>query len=412
MSGGYVVPFPRSVKPKWYTHPKGSRLTGGQDAHALVPPRGGWGGVTSNFSTKKKLILDLFSGTHSVGKAMKPKGYQVISVDWDTRTKPDFAVDILKWNYWEYLTPGTFELVAASVPCAEYSQAKRIGKRNLPLADRLVKRTLEIIAYLKPTKWWIENPRGGLLKTRHLLDQYPYVDLDYCQFCDWGYNKPTRFWGSPNVVCKENRVCDHKTCPNLIDGPCGRKRHKHRLGGQKMKFSTKQKGRIPEAVIEYLVGECTLPESNTSESVSRNPEGGSQIEDGSVLVGPRLLKPSKSYILGTCVSKAENTQLVMQIPAKMPNGEILVIKALIDTGAEANLVRTGFFPRHLFQGAAKPLRLVTASGHQMEGGTGPLKQSWNFQHFRTIRPVWVKCRLVRHFMKHQSKLMQFWPTHG
>ena len=355
--------------------PKGPSLTGGQGTPFSLPTRNESGEGGKSSSTKKKLVLDLFSGTQSVGKIMRAKGYQVLTVDWNKRSKPDFVVDVLTWNYKDFLKPGTFELVAASVPCNEYSQAKKVGVRDLEYADRLVKRTLEIIEYLKPTKWWIENPRNGLLRTRQLLDGYPYVDVDYCQFSDWGYNKPTRFWGSPNVVGKESRVCDHQTCPNLVDGPCGRKRHKYRLGGLKMKFSTKQKGRIPEAVIEYLVEECVAPGP-----VRQASEGESQFED-SVVVSSRLLWPSKAYNVGSCTSKAENTQLVMEIPVRMANGEILVMKALIDTGAEANLVRTGFFPRHMFFGAEKPLKLVTASGHRMEGGDRTIDTQLEFSAY-------------------------------
>ena len=120
-------------------------------------------------------------------------------------------------------------------------------------ADQIVRKTLEIIEYFGPKMWWIENPRGGYLKTRNILDNYPYVDIDYCQFSDWGYNKPTRFWGSSNVVDKPHKVCDFATCPNLIDGPSSRKRHRHRLGGLKVKFSARQKGKIPENVVEYLL---------------------------------------------------------------------------------------------------------------------------------------------------------------
>ena len=120
-------------------------------------------------------------------------------------------------------------------------------------ADKLVEKTLEIIHYFHPKMWWIENPRTGYLKTRPIMDHIPYVDIDYCQFSDWGYQKPTRFWGSPNIVQRPNVVCDFHSCPNCIDGPYGRKRHRLRLGGYKMQFSTRQKGRIPEKVVEYLL---------------------------------------------------------------------------------------------------------------------------------------------------------------
>jgi hypothetical protein len=129
----------------------------------------------------------------------------------------------MQWEYWRDFAPKNFDLVAASVPCNEYSVAKKVGVRDMESADKLVRKTLEIIEYLRPEKWWIENPRNGYLRTRGSLDKYPYVDLDYCQLSDWGYNKPTRFWGSPNVVSKPSLRCDFQTCPNLELGPSGKK---------------------------------------------------------------------------------------------------------------------------------------------------------------------------------------------
>ena len=204
---------------------------------------------------KNKKALDLFSGTQSVGRKLKEMGYQVITVDKNARSKPNFVVDVMNWDYQNDFSPQEFDLVVASVPCNEYSQAKVFGERKMEEADAIVHRTLDIIGYLNPEKWWIENHRTGKLKSRGILDAYPHVDLDYCQFSDWGYCKPTRFWGSPNVVGKSSRVCDYRTCSNLIIGPSGRLRHRQRLGGYKMKFSTRMKGRIPEGVVEYLLNE-------------------------------------------------------------------------------------------------------------------------------------------------------------
>ena len=47
---------------------------------------------------------------------------------------------------------------------------------------------------LTPPVWWIENPHTGLLKGRVLLGSSFFIDVDYCQFSDWGYKKPTRLW--------------------------------------------------------------------------------------------------------------------------------------------------------------------------------------------------------------------------
>jgi len=120
-------------------------------------------------------------------------GYEVVTLDKVKRTKPTFAVDIFEWPYWEFFQPGHFEIIAASVPCNEYSQAKKVGIRDMEGADKIVLKTLEIIEYFAPNKWWIENPRGGYLKSRNILDKYPFVDLDYCQFSDWGTINPHVF---------------------------------------------------------------------------------------------------------------------------------------------------------------------------------------------------------------------------
>jgi site-specific DNA-cytosine methylase len=73
----------------------------------------------------KKKALDLFSGTKSVGNKLREMGYQVVSLDINKRSKPDLPINILDWEYRKDFAPGDFELVAASVPCNEYSQAKR-----------------------------------------------------------------------------------------------------------------------------------------------------------------------------------------------------------------------------------------------------------------------------------------------
>ena len=95
--------------------------------------------------------------------------------------------------------PGYFRVIAAGVPCAEYSLAKSTAPREFFKADALVVRVLDIVSYFSPKIWWIENPRTVLLKSRTMMMNIPFVDIDYCQFSDWGYQKPTRFWGSPNL---------------------------------------------------------------------------------------------------------------------------------------------------------------------------------------------------------------------
>ena len=116
-------------------------------------------------------------------------------------------------------------------------------------ADQLVRRTLDIIAHFDPLFWWLENPRGGYLKDRGLLDRFPFIDVDYCQFEVWGYKKPTRIWGSAQIGNLTSKLC-HPGCPNLDPQT---NRHFQQLGGYGPQVSPWNKGRIPEGLILYLL---------------------------------------------------------------------------------------------------------------------------------------------------------------
>ena len=71
-------------------------------------------------------------------------------------------------------------MVWASPVCTHYSRARTTAKtpRDLVWADSLVLRALEIIEYFKPRYWFIESPQKGLLKTRPLMLDLPYTDVD------------------------------------------------------------------------------------------------------------------------------------------------------------------------------------------------------------------------------------------
>ncbi len=111
---------------------------------------------------KKKMALDLFSGTGSTSRVLQKAGFAVTSVDVDPKAQATFCENILDWNYKQF-PPGHFSLITASPPCTEFSRAKTVGTRNLELADQLVLKTLEIIRYFQPPRWWLETPRYGLL---------------------------------------------------------------------------------------------------------------------------------------------------------------------------------------------------------------------------------------------------------
>jgi hypothetical protein len=173
-------------------------------------------------------LLVLFSGIKSVTRCIR-KYYpdlplHIVTVDVDDRHKPTHNVDVLTWDYQSLYTPGFFDYVWVSPPCTNYSIAKSTGKRDLELANALVRKALEIIDYFKPRSFWIENPATGLLcqnikpYTRQtLLDHIPYMDVDYCKYSTEGdqypYRKRTRIWsntlkGFEPQTCSSTSPCD------------------------------------------------------------------------------------------------------------------------------------------------------------------------------------------------------------
>ena len=60
--------------------------------------------------------------------------------------------------------------------------------------------------------------------------------------------------------------------------------------------------------------------------------------------------------------------MLIILSATLPDQSHKKIGALIDTGAEANLVRKKIIPSQFMKPARRPLVLVTANGRRMNGG--------------------------------------------
>ena len=206
-------------------------------------------------------VLELFSGTGSVGKCCKELGWEVVSVD--MILPADHKVDIMDFDYKQY-PKDDFDIVWASPPCTNYSKlqdgwlgrmrkgeiyTKEIQEKEMKEDDKLVLKTLEIIDYFKPHYWFIENPAASKMKDRPFMIDKPFHIVDYCMYSDWGYKKRTRIW--TNKKDWNNKLCDKSgSCGNMIG-------NKHILQAQNDGVRTKgttqaDRYRIPEDLIFSL----------------------------------------------------------------------------------------------------------------------------------------------------------------
>ena len=159
------------------------------------------------YRNMSKRLLELFSGTGSVGDVAKQLGYEVISLDRDM--KATIQIDIMDWDPTVY-PPKYFDVIWASPPCTEYSRAKTTGIRDIEGANEIVQKTLDVLEYFEPKFWILENPQTGLLKDQLMMWGLPFKDIDYCKY-GMPYRKRTRIWNNifrwePKPLCK--RECN------------------------------------------------------------------------------------------------------------------------------------------------------------------------------------------------------------
>jgi site-specific DNA-cytosine methylase len=193
-------------------------------------------------------ILDLFSGTGSIPKQVKPED-ECVSVDISGDLhQPTILVNIMEWDYKSAFPAGHFDVIFAGVPCTEYSRLRDICKNTKPpdieKANKVVLKTLEIIDYFKPKFWYIENPDGGKLKEQEFMRDLPYHRVSYCMY-GYDYRKTTRIW--TNNTAFQPKICHKGSCGKTVDG-------KH-IGsiGQKSYVPLAQKYSYPPELVRELL---------------------------------------------------------------------------------------------------------------------------------------------------------------
>ncbi len=210
-------------------------------------------------------ILELFKGTGSITNHFEDMdNVEVISLDILKKYNPTICCDIMDFDYKQF-DIGYFDIIWASPECKVFSmlQNTHIGKKwknkeeleNVRKDNSIfINKTIEIIDYLKPEFYFIENPRYSKMWDYIENDIYKdkFILVDYCYF-DYPYKKPTK-------------ILTNKTLNNMLCKCTGNPKHPLRLGvyGGKMANVLKvnrikdnttlnQRYSIPPKLLDYLL---------------------------------------------------------------------------------------------------------------------------------------------------------------
>jgi site-specific DNA-cytosine methylase len=111
-------------------------------------------------------LLELCSGTGSVGRAFAARGWDAVSVNLDPCVNASICCDLIELTAEQCRERGAIDFVWASPPCTQYSIARTTGRPpDLEGADRLVQKCLNLAEELG-APFVLENPFTGKLKSR------------------------------------------------------------------------------------------------------------------------------------------------------------------------------------------------------------------------------------------------------
>ena len=204
-------------------------------------------------------VLELFSGGKSITKFFENlPNVEVISLDFEKKYNPDICCDIMEFDYKQF-DIGHFDIVWASPECKVFSQLQNtlLGRKGGSInKEELIKKqlenskyilkTIEIIKYLNPKYYFIENPQYSAI-WNYVPDDFNIgINVSYCKF-GFDYQKNTRI--ITNKVL-ENCLCKKK---NKIFECCGLSKHKSSIG----KLGSQNQGlierySIPQDLLKYL----------------------------------------------------------------------------------------------------------------------------------------------------------------
>ena len=201
------------------------------------------------------LLLELFSGTGSIGKAFAKLGWVVFSIDNNPTMNPSLVKDVM--NVTPEDIPGTPDFIWGSPPCTQYSMARTHARlpRDLEGSDALVRKTLDHIRFYRGVPYMIENPHTGLLKTREVIQGIPLLVIDYCKY-GAPYRKRTAIW-TETAWIPQRPLCRYDCAATCMSATTNRKRHAETAQqgnrkGSTVRHTVDQLHAIPEALCDEI----------------------------------------------------------------------------------------------------------------------------------------------------------------
>jgi hypothetical protein len=176
-------------------------------------------------------VLELFSGSRSIGKEAESRGHNVFSSDFKDFPNTDYVCDILEFDV-NKVPFDKVDMIWASPPCESFSVAS-IGHHwvkgevftpkteNAKKGIKILLKTIEIIKHFQNLNqnmiFYVENPRGKMRKSPHWNEiEHKLNGVTYCQYGD-DRMKATDIWNNNPMwvskpMCKNGDSC-HQSAP-------------------------------------------------------------------------------------------------------------------------------------------------------------------------------------------------------
>ena len=183
------------------------------------------------------LLISLYDRTGNWSRPYQEAGWKVIQIDIQN------GQDIMEWNYpyeLDYLDARNKDnkvIVLAAQPCDNYTlcgnkhKAEKLINGEFAEAQKLVAKTKEIINWLNPFAWALENPKTDIHKKNEWIGQRPKLIFNPCDFAGYSpnpdddkYNKETWLFGKFNDPVKKRMEPLRKEYPGFTN-----------LGGKSLK---------------------------------------------------------------------------------------------------------------------------------------------------------------------------------